>query len=193
MIAMALIMWTSTHKLDPRTPIDSNTKPLVVQVVALRWKWLFIYPEQHIATVNFVELPAGTPVQFDLTADNTPMSSFWIPHLSGQLYAMTGHINTLNIQASTPGTYQGSSAEINGSGFAGMKFVANVDKAETFSQWVEATQQSASALNAVDYAKLLAPSENNPPQYYSNPPADLYASIVMKYMGAHEHMAGMEE
>ena len=90
-------MLPATQRLAPQKSIAADAKPLTIQVVAMRWKWLFIYPEQKIATVNFVQIPVNTPVQFELTADETPMSSFWIPNLGGQLYAMTGHVNQLNL------------------------------------------------------------------------------------------------
>jgi cytochrome o ubiquinol oxidase subunit 2 len=184
MVIMACIMWTSTHKLDPHTPI-SAMKPLTIEVVAMRWKWLFIYPDQNIATVNYVQIPTAMPVKFDLTADEAPMSSFWIPHLSGQLYAMTGHVNALNIRADIPGDYKGSSAEINGAGFADMKFTTRVGTQNEFDQWVQSVQSSNNDLNADAYADLLKPSESNSPKYYSNPQENLYAKVVEKYGGAH--------
>jgi len=192
MAIMGVVMWDSTHKLDPHTPLASTAKPLTVQVIALRWKWLFIYPEQHIASVNYVEIPTGIPVQFELTADDAPMSSFWIPHLSGQLYAMTGMVNTLNLQADTAGDYQGSSAEINGAGFAGMKFTARAGTLSEFNEWVQTASQSNDVLDAAGYQEILKPSEDNPVAYYSNPEAGLYDTVVMKYMGPQTHnMAGM--
>lgn len=188
MLVMATIMWTSTHELDPHTPIASSVKPLTVQVIALRWKWLFIYPEQHVAAVNYVQIPTDRPVRFDLTADDAPMSSFWIPHLSGQLYAMTGMVNSLNLRADIPGDYQGSSAEINGAGFAGMKFTTRAGSKAAFDQWVQTVQQNYSDLDVATYEKLLQPSENNVPQYYANPQPGLYDAVVMKYMGANHTM-----
>ncbi len=95
MLLLASIMWPAAHTLAPQKAIASGAKPLRIQVIAMRWKWLFIYPDQNIATVNYIQVPTGTPLQFDLTADEIPMSSFWIPHLGGQLYAMTGHVNRL--------------------------------------------------------------------------------------------------
>lgn len=184
LVGLSIVMWVATHKLDPHTPIASTKKPLIVQVIALRWKWLFIYPAQHVAAVNYVQIPVGTPVQFELTADDAPMSSFWIPHLGGQLYAMTGMINTLNLRADTLGDYQGSSPEINGAGFAGMKFIARASTQDEFNKWVQSASQSYESLDATKYQELLRPSENNPPAYYSNPRPGLYDTVVMKYMGS---------
>lgn len=186
-LLLAYIMWPATHKLAPQKSINPNVKPVTVQVVAMRWKWLFIYPEQNIATVNFVQLPVDTPVQFELTADETPMSSFWIPHLAGQLYAMTGHANRINVMAEEIGEYPGSSAEINGSGFAGMKFTAFVSSKEDFDSWVLDMQQSANVLSAAEYENLLSPSEYNPVVLYSKTVPNLYDNILLKYTGSHEH------
>lgn len=187
MLFLALVMIPATHKLEPKKAIESNVKPLTIQVVALRWKWLFIYPEQNIATVNFVQVPVGTPVQFELTADETPMSSFWIPHLGGQLYAMTGHVTRLNLMAETPGDYPGSSAEINGAGFAGMKFVARASTQEQFDQWVQTLRLTSGGLDSIEYEKLLKPSENNPVALYSLPNNNIYEKLLMKYNGSHNH------
>lgn len=189
-LLLAFIMWPATHRLEPQKAIDSNTEPLTVQVIAMRWKWVFIYPEQNIATVNFVQIPEDTPVRFELTADEAPMSSFWIPHLGGQLYAMTGHVNPLNLMADEPGDYPGSSAEINGIGFAGMKFVTRASSKADFDRWVQEVKRSAEVLDAAEYKELLAPSENNPSAFYSRADPDLYATMLMKYTGSHEHSAG---
>lgn len=185
MLLLAVVMWPATHNLEPKKDIAADTKPITIKVVAMRWKWLFIYPEHDIATVNFVHVPVGTPVRFDITADEAPMSSFWIPHLGGQLYAMTGHVNRLNLMASEPGDYPGSSAEINGAGFAGMKFIARASSQESFDEWIKNMQKSSGALDAAEYEKLLKPSESNPATFYSPVQQDLYAKMLMKYAGSH--------
>ncbi len=185
MILLASVMWPATHKLAPQKLIDNGVDPLTIQVVALRWKWLFIYPEENIASVNFVQVPTNRPVQFELTADEAPMSSFWIPHWGGQLYAMTGHANRLNLMAETPGDYKGSSAEINGEGFAGMKFIARASSTEDFARWVQETKSSAEALDTAAYEKLLEPSENNPAAFYASAETGLYGKVLMKYGGSH--------
>lgn len=182
-VVLALIMWPAAHKLDPKASIAADAKPLTIQVIAMRWKWLFIYPEQHVATVNFVQLPAHTPIKFELTADETPMSSFWIPNLSGQLYAMTGHMNQLHIIADTPGDYTGSSAEINGAGFSGMKFTTRVGSQEAFDFWVKETKLNGRTLDATEYQRLLQPSEHNSAAFYSVADNGLYDTVLMKYMG----------
>lgn len=182
---LAGVMWPATHLLEPHKTISASTKPLTIQVIALRWKWLFIYPDQQIATVNFVQVPVNTPVQFDLTADEAPMSSFWIPHLGGQLYAMTGHVNRLNLMAYTTGDFPGRSAEINGAGFAGMKFTARASSQPDFDSWVQGVKQSAQALDTANYNHLLQPSQNNPSTFYSPVDPDLYDKMLMKYMASH--------
>lgn len=185
-VILATVMIPATHRLSPKKSIAADIKPMKIQVVALRWKWLFIYPEQKIATVNYMQIPIDTPVTFELTADETPMSSFWIPNLGGQLYAMTGHVNPLNLMATVPGDYPGSTAEINGRGFAGMRFTARASSTENFEQWVQETKQSPYQLDEAAYKELLKPSENNPVAAYSAYEKDLYDKVVMKYMGTTE-------
>lgn len=187
MLVLASVMWPATHRLDTKKAIVSDVKPMTIQVVALRWKWLFIYPDQKIATVNFVEIPTDTPVQFVLTADEAPMSSFSIPHLGGQLYAMTGHANQINMIADEAGDYMGRSAEINGPGFSGMTFTARASTHSDFDQWVKTVQASPDNLNASEYADLLKPSENNKAISFASVDTTLYTSILTKYMGSHHH------
>lgn len=188
-IILASLMLPATQKLEPQRSIESQNEPINIQVVALRWKWLFIYPKQNIATVNFIQIPTDTPVQFDLTADEAPMNSFWIPHLGGQLYAMTGHENRLNLMADTVGDYGGSAAEINGAGFAGMRFITRVTPKQDFDQWVGTTKQSTQELDASEYKKLLVPSQNQPTVLYGNADPKIYGAILAKYAGSHKHYA----
>ncbi len=187
MLVFASVMIPATRRLDPRQQISSDNKPITIQVVAMQWKWVFIYPEQHIATVNYVQIPTDTPVVFELSADEAPMSSFWIPNLGGQLYAMTGHMNTLHLMAEKPGDYNGSSAEINGAGFAGMKFIARASSTENFDQWVKNVKRSPDVLDSAAYKNLLKPSENNKAAFYSNAESDLFDNLLLKYNGAHHH------
>jgi cytochrome o ubiquinol oxidase subunit II len=192
MAVLGVAVWQSTHKLVPQQAIAAATKPLTVEVVALRWKWLFIYPEQKIATVNFVQIPVNTPVTFELTADETPMSGFWIPNLGGMLYAMTGHINNLNLLAQTPGDYEGKTAEINGAGYAGMKFTARASSKQDFDLWVNTARLSTDVLTQPEYEKLLNPSESNPAAFYSDYQSGLYAQVLAKYPESHNHGGSSE-
>lgn len=186
-LTLASLMLPATQKLDPRKLIQAKNEPLTVQVVALRWKWLFIYPKQDIATLNFVQIPVNTPVQFELTADEAPMNSFWIPHLGGQLYAMAGHQNRLVLMAETPGDYTGRAAEINGTGFADMRFITRAGSKEAFDTWARQVKRSYGALDGAEYNKLLTPSQNNQAAFYSGVQAGLYDTILLKYAGSHYH------
>jgi cytochrome o ubiquinol oxidase subunit 2 len=192
-IVLAGFMWPVTHKLEPRKTIAADAKPMTIQVISMRWKWVFLYPEQKIATVNFVQLPVNTPVTFELTGDEAPMSSFWIPNLGGQLYSMTSHVNRVNLMAETAGDYPGSSAEINGAGFSGMKFTARASSTADFNKWVNQVKQSQDALDTTHYAQLLKPSENNPVAYYAAYEPSLYDRVVIKYSASHEGHAGQED
>lgn len=186
-VILSSIMLPATQKLEPQRAIDSDNKQLTIRVVAMRWKWLFMYPDQNIATVNYVQIPVDTPVRFELTADEAPMNGFWIPHLGGMLYAMTEHVNPLNLIAHTTGDYAGGASEVNGKGFAGMKFTTRVSSQADFDQWVRNTQQ-ADELHQDNYQDLLRPSENNPAvTYYSPTNQELFANILKKYTGSHSH------
>jgi len=187
---LSVAMWITTHKYVPQQAIAAAAKPMTVEVVALRYKWLFIYPTQGIATINYVQIPADTPVTFDLTADDAPMSGFWIPNLGGMLYAMTGMVNRLNLIGQTLGSYEGRSSEITGPGLADMKFTAQVSSQKDFDNWVQDTQLDNGPLTDAGYQSLLKPSENNSAAFYSSYERGLYAKVLMKYMGA-DSMAGM--
>lgn len=180
--AMAVITWNATHQLDPYKPLESGVKPLKIQVVALNWKWLFIYPDQEIATVNYVEFPEKTPIHFVLSADGSPMNSFWIPELSGQIYCMTGMITPLHMMADAPGVYSGKAAEINGQGYARMNFVAKSSSPSDFEDWVAEVKESSLQLTEALYDELIKPSESNPITFYSYVEDNLFNKIIMKYM-----------
>ena len=184
---LSLITWQTTHALDPYKPIVSDNKPITIQVVALNWKWLFIYPEQHIATVNFIQIPVNTPVHFDLTAD-APMNSFWIPQLGGQIYAMPGMSTQHNLMATEEGDFAGSAAEINGAGFSGMKFITRSSSQEAFDQWLETVKQATTTLTREEYELLAKPSENTPVTFYSSVDENMYTSVIQKFMPAAEQM-----
>lgn len=180
-LTLSIITWNSSHALDPHKALNLSTKPLTIQVVALDWKWLFIYPQQNVASVNFVQLPVGTPVTFDITAD-APMNSFWIPQLGGQIYAMPGMSTQLHLIADKAGAYDGSSANLSGRGFSGMRFTAQAGSQTNFTNWLETARSSSSQLNQAAYDQLSKPSENNSAALYSSVEHDLYDKIVLKYM-----------
>jgi cytochrome o ubiquinol oxidase subunit 2 len=178
---LAVVAWRSSHELDPSRALVSSSKPLTIQVVALEWRWLFIYPEQGLATLNYVELPINRPVTFDITSD-APMNSFWIPRLGGQIYAMAGMTTHLHLIADTPGSYRGSSANISGKGFAGMTFMANAMPQTEFNSWVKSTRNLTSDLDIDEYVRISAPSQDKTLVTYASSAPDLYNRILMKYM-----------
>jgi len=188
---LGVIIWTSSHTLDPYRKLDSEETPLRVQVIALEWKWLFIYPEQNVASVNFLQIPVGRPINFEITSD-APMNSFWIPKLGGQVYAMNGMTTKLHLQAHTPGDYTGKTANISGEGYSGMTFTTRAGSEADFSSWVKGAQQNGQELTMTGYNKLAEPSKNVAPILYSSRPESLYDTVVMKYMmpgheTTHEH------
>lgn len=178
---LSVYTWKSCHSLNPFKPIKSDVAPLKIQVVALQWKWLFIYPDYNIATVNFVQFPVNTPLNFEVSAD-APMNSFWIPQLGSQIYAMPGMRSKVHLIAHKEGTFFGTSANLSGEGFAGMKFQAKASTNAAFNEWVQQVKQSPQVLNLTTYEALEAPSINNPAAYYLLQKNDLFDSILMKYM-----------
>jgi cytochrome o ubiquinol oxidase subunit 2 len=180
---LAGIVIVSSHQLDPFKPLNSSKPALKVQVISLEWKWLFLYPEQHVASVNYLPIPADRPIDLELTSD-APMNSFWIPQLAGQIYTMSGMSTQLHIMASQPGDYRGSSANISGEGFSGMTFNAHATSQADFDAWVAKTQKSDKVLSLDTYNELIKPSKNVEPTSYSFPAAydKLYDTVIMKYM-----------
>ncbi len=207
-IFLAVLTWKTTHALEPSKPLAHEAKPVTIEVIAMDWKWFFIYPEQGIATVNEIAFPANTPVEFKITS-NSVMNSFFIPRLGSQIYAMAGMQTKLNLIANEAGSYNGISANYSGRGFSGMKFkaIATPDT-ETFNQWVAKAKQSPKAMNdMVAYEKLAAPSEYNKVEYFSSVKPDLFKDVINKFMGhgksmdmtqpegehaSHEGMEGMD-
>ena len=171
------VAWVGSHDLDPRKPIASTVKPISIQVVSLDWKWLFIYPEQGIATVNQLTIPVGTPVRFELTSSSV-MNSFFVPQLGGQIYTMAGMVTRLHLQADHPGTYPGLSANFSGGGFADMRFNVDAVSAENFAQWVDATRGAGPVLNAQAYADLAKPSQAVAPFTYGAIAPNLFNGIL---------------
>jgi len=175
---LSIVTWNSSHALDPYKSLGSNG--LDVEVVALDWKWLFIYPEQNIASVNMLEVPVNTPVNFEITSD-TVMNSFWIPNLGGQIYAMPGMNTELHLMADKAGTFRGSSANISGRDFADMSFTAKAGSVSEFKDWVNQAKQSGSELSVNNYNLLSKPGAGSV-NYYSSLSPGLYNHTVLKYM-----------
>ncbi len=179
--ALSIITWISCVKLDPFKPLEHEKKPITIQVVALQWKWLFLYPEQGVASLGFVQFPEKTPVSFQITAD-APMNSFWIPDLGGQIYAMAGMDSRLHLIADEVGNYRGCSANLSGDGFAYMTFTAKSCSEEDFHKWVESTKTSSHVLDINEYNRLVAPTINDPETSYVLTRPDLYNQVLMKFM-----------
>ena len=170
-------IWISSHQLDPHAPIPGDSAPLRVDVVALDWKWLFIYPDQGVATVNQLVIPAGTPVQFRLTSA-TAMNSFFVPQLGSQIYTMGGMITHLHLLADQPGEYPGFSAMFSGDGFSDMRFIAKAVPAGDFNAWLEQARGTGSALDDAAYAELAKPSRAVPSATYRSVDPKLFERII---------------
>ncbi|WP_283106949.1 ubiquinol oxidase subunit II [Shewanella surugensis] len=186
-LILGTITWRTTHELDPYKPLVSDVKPITIEVVALDWKWLFIYPEQQIATINHIEFPENVPINFKITSD-APMNSFFIPRLGGQIYAMAGMTTLLHLIANEQGTYRGLSANISGEGFSDMKFTATATSQQGFDDWVNKVKASDQYLDKAKYNTLLNKSIADPIQYFSDVEPNLFGQIVHKYM-----MPGMQD
>ncbi|MCH4871763.1 MULTISPECIES: ubiquinol oxidase subunit II [Pseudomonas] len=181
-LALGVLTYKSTHALDPYRPLESDVKPLTIEVVAMDWKWLFIYPEQGIATVNKIVFPANTPINFRITSD-TVMNSFFIPGLGGQIYAMAGMQTKLHLIANHNAELDGISANYSGAGFTGMKFKAIATSQAEFDAWVNEVKASPKQLDQAEYAALSKPSQNNPVALYSSYAPNLFQTIIDKYEG----------
>lgn len=182
-LVLAVVTAISTYALDPYKPIESEVKPVKVQVVSLNWKWLFMYPEQGLATVNYMNIPKDTPIELTLTSD-AAMNSFWVPALAGQIYTMNGMSTKLHIMADSVGSYNGSSSNLSGEGFAGMRFKVNSMNETDFAKWAK-TQYSLNTIPRMtleSYKKLVVESKNNPEATYMLMEDNLYNEIIMKYM-----------
>lgn len=186
-LVLAALTWGGAHQLDPARALPGNEPPLVVEVVALPWRWLFIYPAQGVASLNEVALPVGRPVEFRITAD-APMNSFWIPALGGQMYAMTGMTTVLHLKANAPGAYAGASANYSGEGFAQMRFTARAMSDADFAAWIAAASSSPDALTPEAYVSLRQPGDAGPVRYYGRVTMT-FADIIALYMP--EGMGGM--
>jgi cytochrome o ubiquinol oxidase subunit II len=181
---LAVLTWTYTHRLNPYSPIESPLKPLKVQVVALDWKWLFIYPELGIASVNELALPTHRPIRFDLTSD-TVMNSFFIPQLGGQIYAMAGMRTELHLIADKPGTYFGENTQYSGRGFPFQHFRVEALPEPSFDTWVEKVKQHGAELNWTAYQMLHKPSVRVPPSFYTLAESALFKHILSQYTAMH--------
>ena len=178
---LAVLIARTTQSLDPYRPLESSVKPVRVQVVALNWKWLFIYPDFGVATVNRLEIPVGTPIDFELTAESL-MNSFFIPRLGSQVYAMAGMRTQLHLIADTPGTYRGMSAAFSGEGFSDMHFDTVATSRADFDAWIRTAKRSPRAMDALQYRAVSLPATRGVPAVYAGVEPDLFDGIVDRFM-----------
>jgi cytochrome o ubiquinol oxidase subunit 2 len=171
------VIWIGAHALDPFKPIETQEKPLEVQVVSLDWKWLFVYPELGVASVNDLVVPTKVPVHFSLTSASV-MNMFFVPQLGSMVATMHGMVTQLWLQADQPGDLYGQSAQFSGGGFAGMNFIVHAVPQDRFEQWVASTRQNGAALDAQAYLALLQPSQNVKPFTYNSVAANLFDDIA---------------
>ena len=171
------IAWIGAHLLDPATPLASDKKPLAVQVVSLDWKWLFIYPEQGVASVNELVVPAATPVRFDLTSSSV-WNSFFVPGLGSMIYTMRGMVTRLNLMADGEAELHGLSTHFSGDGFSDMHFPVRAVSDEAFAAWIRGTQGSSAALDKAAYAELAKQGTVDAPRGYGRVDPGLFDGIV---------------
>lgn len=188
---LGIITVQSTYALEPSKPLESDHKALTIQATSLDWKWLFQYPEQGIATVNTIKIPEDVPIRFEITADS-PMNSFWIPQLGGQMYAMSGMAMTLYLQADERGQYWGSGANFTGKDFAKMHFDVEATSQEEFEQWVSEVKASSPALTLEGYKQLAEPAASDV-KTFSSFPEGLFYMTVTKYASSHNHGLSWED
>jgi cytochrome o ubiquinol oxidase subunit 2 len=174
---LGTVTWVSTHRLDPYRQIAGTTKPTEVEVVSLDWKWLFIYPDLKIASVNELAFPVGSPVHFRLTSGSV-MNSFFIPQLGSQIYTMAGMETQLNLLANEPGNYEGMSANYSGGGFSDMKFTARAMSQGDFANWIKATRSSNNKLTMAAYRQLALPTEKQPITYYGDIDTKIFHDVL---------------
>jgi cytochrome o ubiquinol oxidase subunit II len=177
------VAWVSSHDLDPPRPIASALAPLEVQVVSLDWKWLFIYPNAGIASVNRLVLPSGRPVRFSLTSASV-MNSFFVPQLGSQIYTMAGMTTRLNLQADQVGVFPGLSAQFSGEGFSDMRFDVLAESADDFTRWEQTAKASGQKLDATSYAALARPSKADEPMTYGAVETGLFETIASGHLVA---------
>lgn len=176
-LLVGAVAWIGAYSLDPSKPIASATKPIKVQVVSLDWKWLFIYPDEGVASLNQLTIPVGTPVSFELTSAGV-MNSFFVPQLAGQIYTMAGMVTRLNLRADYSGKYRGMSANFSGKGFADMQFNVHAVPPDHFAQWLASTRSAGPTLDTQAYASLVRPSEAVAPITYRAVSPSLFTAIL---------------
>jgi len=173
------IAWLGSHDLDPARPLPSGTRPLEVDVVSLDWKWLFIYPDQGVASVNRLVAPVGVPLHLRITSA-TVLNVFFVPRLGSEIYAMNGMASQLNLQADEPGVFPGLAAHFSGDGFSDMNFEMHALPSADFTEWTTATRATGPELDETSYRTLLKQTENVKPYTYSAVQAGLFDAILLQ-------------
>jgi cytochrome o ubiquinol oxidase subunit 2 len=180
-ILLGGVAWIGSHELDPAKPLASNTPPLEIQGVSLDWKWLFIYPNQRVASVNQLVVPTGVPLHFSLTSGSV-MSAFFIPQLGSMIYTMNGMRTQLNLQADQPGTFHGLASHYSGDGFSDMHFDVRAMPPDQFSAWIEGTRNTGPTLDSASYTALARQSINTSPFTFGAADPALFQQIVTQQL-----------
>ena len=176
-ILLGGVAWIGAHQLDPAKAVEGSAKPLTIQAVSLDWKWLFIYPDQQVATINTLTVPAGVPLRFELTSSSV-MNVFFIPQFGSMIYTMNGMATQLNLRADRPGTFGGLSAHFSGDGFSDMHFDVHVVPSEQFSKWAQDASRAEKSLDELSYGEIAKPSMKSQPAVYRLADPQLFNSIV---------------
>jgi cytochrome o ubiquinol oxidase subunit 2 len=176
-ILLAGVAWIGSHQLDPARRLESRNKAIRIEVVSLDWKWLFIYPDLEVATLNQLVVPAGAPLEFTLTSA-TVMNAFFVPQLGSQIYTMPGMTTHLNLLAERAGDYPGFSSHFSGDGFPDMRFMVHALPAQDFANWAARTRAQGAPLDDAAYAQLAAAANSVQAQSYSSVGAGLFEHIV---------------
>jgi cytochrome o ubiquinol oxidase subunit 2 len=176
-ILLGGVAWIGAHRLDPARAVEGSAKPLTIQAVSLDWKWLFIYPDQEVATINTLTVPAGVPLRFELTSSSV-MNVFFIPQFGSMIYTMNGMATQLNLRADRPGTFEGLSAHFSGDGFSDMHFDVHVVPSEQFSKWAQDASRADKSLDGRSYREIAKPSMKSQPAIYRLADPQLFHSIV---------------
>lgn len=185
-VILGVWAWNTTHQYDPYRQLKVGGKPMVIQAVALRWKWLFIYPSKKIATLNYLEIPVNKQIEFQITSD-APMNAFFIPQLASQIYAMAGMRTRLHAIANKTGVLHGFSANFSGTGFTDMNYKVYVVSKNKFNSWAASVSKVKNPLTIPAYAKIAAPSVNTPPVFYSAVHPNLFNMIMNQFMMPHSN------
>ena len=171
------LIWTGSYKLDPFRPLPSESPPLEIEVVSLDWKWLFLYPQQGIATVNELVMPAGRPVHFSITSASV-FNVFFVPRLGSMIYAMPGMVSQLHLQADSPAETWGTSAQFSGDGFSDMQFQVRSVPQATFDSWAAGVRGAGPMLDEAAYGRLMQQSQDVPPSTFGSIDPGLFQAVA---------------